>query len=264
MNKIKVSHEVPICLLESSLSFNDYQYCLPHLMDENEQYRKFFLNCRDIGVEIYMDNSLHELGHFYDPDRLMYWLEELKPSTFFIPDVWEDKTDSVKQAIKWADIKVPGGVEKVAVVQAFTYEDAVECYKTYKELGYKKIAFSYGATYYGQFYANFQRDKAKAMGRIYVIKDMYEKGIIQKNDRIHLLGCAIPQEFKSYEGLPFIESIDTSNPIMAAIANMRYTKYGIHRKPGPNMNENVNMEFNDINHDLLIHNIQMFRIINNL
>jgi len=45
---------------------------------------------------------------------------------------------------------------------------------------------------------------------------------------------------------------------------MRYTKYGIHRKPGPNMNENVNMEFNDINHDLLIHNIQMFRIINNL
>jgi hypothetical protein len=60
------------------------------------------------------------------------------------------------------------------VVQAFTYEDAVECYKTYKELGYKKIAFSYGATYYGQFYANFQRDKAKAMGRIYVIKDIKE------------------------------------------------------------------------------------------
>jgi len=30
------------------------------------------------------------------------------------------------------------------------------------------------------------------------------------------------------------------------------------------MNETVNMELNKINHELLIHNIKMFRIINNL
>ena len=30
---IKVSHEVPINLLEKSKLFNDYDYCLPHLLD---------------------------------------------------------------------------------------------------------------------------------------------------------------------------------------------------------------------------------------
>ena len=98
MGKIKVSHEVPICLLESSLLFNDYQYCLPHLMDENEKYRNFFIECRDKGVEIYMDNSLHELGYAYDSDRLLYWVEQLKPTNFYIPDVWMDKTESIKKA----------------------------------------------------------------------------------------------------------------------------------------------------------------------
>jgi hypothetical protein len=35
---MKVSHEVPLCLLEESLQFNDMDYCLPHLLDQNEEY----------------------------------------------------------------------------------------------------------------------------------------------------------------------------------------------------------------------------------
>ena len=41
--KIKVSHEVPPALLHLSKHFNDYDYCLPHLLDENEIYRDYFL-----------------------------------------------------------------------------------------------------------------------------------------------------------------------------------------------------------------------------
>ena len=57
---VKISHEVPKCLLEESLSFNMYDYCLPHLMEEDEEYRKFFMKSKDIGREIFLDNSLHE------------------------------------------------------------------------------------------------------------------------------------------------------------------------------------------------------------
>ena len=32
---MKVSHEVPIPYLRQSRSFNDYDYCLPHLLDES-------------------------------------------------------------------------------------------------------------------------------------------------------------------------------------------------------------------------------------
>ena len=33
-------------------------------------------------------------------------------------------------------------------------------------------------------------------------------------DRVHLLGCNLPQEYLYYKDFPFIETIDTSNPII--------------------------------------------------
>ena len=58
MKKVKISHEVPFCLLSKSLEFNDYDYCLPHLLDKDEEYRTFFYNVKSIGRYIVMDNSL--------------------------------------------------------------------------------------------------------------------------------------------------------------------------------------------------------------
>ena len=144
----KVSHEVPLALLNKSIEFNDYDYCLPHLLDKEEQYKHFFYKSKALGRYIIMDNSLHELGTAYDTKRLMYWINELKPNEFIVPDVWEDKTRSIVNAREWSKIELPEGVTKVAVVQAASYYEAVECYQTYKDLGYKKIAFSYGASYY--------------------------------------------------------------------------------------------------------------------
>ena len=39
---MKVSHEVPRCLLTASIEFNDYDYCLPHLLDHYEKYKQYF------------------------------------------------------------------------------------------------------------------------------------------------------------------------------------------------------------------------------
>jgi hypothetical protein len=38
----KISHEVPRCLLTASPEFNDYDYCLPHLLDQDEEYKTIF------------------------------------------------------------------------------------------------------------------------------------------------------------------------------------------------------------------------------
>ena len=59
MKKIKVSHEVPFCLLTKSLEFNDYQYALPHLLESNEEYRNHFIECKKNNIEIYLENRLH-------------------------------------------------------------------------------------------------------------------------------------------------------------------------------------------------------------
>jgi len=261
---IKISHEVPRCLLYDSENFNDYDYALVHLLEEDETYREYFLEARNKGRYIILDNSLHELGHAYNDAGLLKWVEELRPNEFIIPDVWEDRNASVVNARKWASIELPEGVEKVAVVQATTIHEAATCYQTYKDLGYQKIAFSYGASYYNDIVPHPNHNLGKALGRLSVISALYKTKVISQRDRIHLLGCAVPQEFGWYKGYDCIESIDTSNPVMAALEGIRYTTAGLDKKPKANMNDYYYMLENEVNWDLLTDNLTKFRYINDL
>jgi hypothetical protein len=261
---IKFSHEVPLCLLEDSLKFNSYQYCLPHLLDENPGYLEFFRKAKTDGQYIIMDNSLHELGEAYDHERLIYWINELKPNEFIIPDVWENMIESVQNAEIWQLYDFPKGVEKMAVVQAKTLQEAVKCTKAYKKLGYKKICYSYGASYYNKVSSHPNKDLGKALGRIHVINTLLKQGVLKENDRIHLLGCSVPQEFGWYEGIKCIESIDTSNPVMATLENTKYTDAGLTQKPKANMNDHFDMLYDEVDYDLLEYNLEKFKTINNL
>jgi hypothetical protein len=264
MKKIKVSHEVPFCLLKQSRDFNDYDYCLPHLMDENEEYRNFFYESKKMGRYIVMDNSLHELGEAYNTERLLHWVNEIKPNEFIIPDVWEDKDASVRNARQWSTIELPEEVMKVAVVQAKNMHEALLCTVAYKDLGYKKIAYSYGASYYNDICPHPNKDLGKAIGRFIAISSLYEQRILSKFDRVHLLGTASPIEFGMYKNIDCIESIDTSNPIMAAIGEIPYTNMGLYAKPLANMNKYQDISLDHLNEDLVNYNVEMFRKINRL
>ena len=142
--------------------------------------------------------------------------------------------------------------------------EAIICYQTYKDLGYKKIAFSYGASYYNDLCPHPNKDLGKAIGRVKVISKLFDLNVINKTDRIHLLGCAVPQEFGWYKGMSFIESIDTSNPVMAALDSVFYTASGLYTKPEANMNDFFNIDRTKINENLLNHNILNFKKINSL
>ena len=67
-----------------------------------------------------------------DTKTLLKWIDILKPSTFFIPDVWEDKNASIRNARQWANIELPKETTKVAVVQAKSQHDAILCTQIYK------------------------------------------------------------------------------------------------------------------------------------
>lgn len=257
---IKISHEVPLCLLEESLQFNDFDYCLPHLMDENNEYKQFFLKSKADGRHIMMDNSLHELGQPYSEDRLFYWLDWLKPQEFFVADYWEDKVQSIVSAKKW--INWQRNYPKttfIAVVQGKSYGDVAECYQTYKDLGYKKIAFSYGASYYNDICPHPNKNLGKALGRIQVISKLLDQGIISKKDSIHLLGCASPFEFSLYKDIECIKSIDTSNPIMMTLDKVKYNNSLNLNKPKSCMNDHFNIDKKDINLEILNYNIKKFK-----
>jgi hypothetical protein len=261
---IKISHEVPLCLLDDSRRFNDYDYCLPHLLDSEPGYLEYFRNAKKEGRYIIMDNSLHELGEAYDHERLLYWINEIEPNEFIVPDVWEDCIGSIQNAEIWTLYDFPKGVEKVAVVQARTLHEASECTKVYKNLGYNKIAYSYGASYYNDICPHPNEGLGKALGRLTVISTLLKIGILKHEDRVHLLGCSVPQEFGWYKDINCIESIDTSNPVMAALDNQAYLDSGLYHKPEANMNNHFYTENKDIDFDLLSHNLEMFKTINSL
>ena len=261
---IKVSHEAPMCLLDDSMRFNDYDYCLPHLLDQEPKYLEYFKKAKAAGRYIIMDNSLHELGEAYDHSRLIHWVNELKPNEFIIPDVWENMEESIQNATIWEIYDFPNSVEKIAVVQAKTIHEASECTKAYKDMGFGKICYSYGASYYNDVCPHPNKDLGKALGRLAVISALMKMGDIKQDDRIHLLGCAVPQEFGWYKDINCIESIDTSNPIMATLEDIQYMNSGLYKKPKANMNDFFYMLDNQVDFDLLTYNLKMFREINNL
>jgi hypothetical protein len=261
---IQISHETPKCLLKLSKSFNDYQYALVHLLEEDEEYRNHFIQCRNEGIPIYLDNSLHEKGYAIGGDTLIKWANELKPTNLFVPDVWMDKNATLKNAREWVDIQLHERVEKVAVVQGQNLKEAEDCYLALKDMGYNKIAMSYGADWYAERFQGFHIDKAKMLGRISTIKQMFYNGIIKKDDRIHLLGCSLPQEFGWYENCSYIESIDTSNPVMAALEGIRYEETGLEFKPKANMNNYYNIDLKDVNLNLVLDNVKTFKKINEI
>ena len=257
---MKVSHEVPIPFLEKSRAFNQYDYCLPHLLDESKEYFNFFQTSKEMGRYIIMDNSLHELGTPYDSERLSYWLNYFKPNEFIVPDYWQDKNKTLVTAKLWSNFQYPDGTTPVAVVQANDRGEAWECYHILKMQGYKKIAFSYGASWYLDQAEKMENDfVTKAYGRYNTIKDFYEKGLIKKTDRIHLLGCASPFEFSLYKGFDCIESIATSNPVMPALEGTRYNSSLTIDKPKANMNNYFDVSIDDVDVDLIEYNVNQFK-----
>ena len=265
MSFIKKSHEVPLCLLEDSKQFNDYDYCLPHLLDQESEYEAYFRQAKKEGRYIIMDNSLHELGEAYDWERLLYWIKEIQPNEFIVPDVWENTNETLKNAEKWAAMNDwPEEVMQVAVIQGGALYDIVRCYENFKKLGFKKIAFPYGLTFYHKYVKHNNVDLGKMLGRISLITHLHNVKVISSNDKVHLLGCCLPQEFLNYQGFNFIDTIDTSNPITCTIEGIKYKPYGLLSKPKTRIDDIMHIESEKIDYQLLEYNLSYFNKLNNL
>ena len=260
---MKISHEVPRCLLTASTEFNDYDYCLPHLLDQDEEYKQYFIDARDKGRYVIMDNSLHELGEAYDFERLKYWVNELEPDEFMVPDVWMNCGQTAAQAKYWLQFEFPEKTQKIAVIQGEDKNQAYLCANLLQNLGYKKLCVSYGATWYNDFFPHSNPDMGKALGRIRFVQGLLKLEEL-KDIKFHLLGCSIPQEFGWYDNNPRIESIDTSNPIMAALEGIEYEEHGLNTKPSANMNDHFDVDFMDIQYGSILYNANKFKKINNL
>jgi len=94
---------------------------------------------------------------------------------------------------------------------------------------------------------------------------MIDMDLIGNTDRIHLLGCSLPQEFVYYKDIKQIESIDTSNPIMAAFDGNQYDpNFGLNSKPKTKIDEVINASFDSKILDKITHNTTYFKLLNQI
>jgi hypothetical protein len=230
---MKISHELPLGLMHYAYKWNDYDYCLPHLIDQYDQYRIFFQKSRLDKRFIIMDNGLFE-GVTHTTEDLLEKINLIRPDIFIVPDAWNDSNTTLVNAKSWMinyKQHIPEGVNLMAVCQGKDMGELVTTYQTLVDLGYTHIAFNHSSIAYQKDYDGLDHLKAAMYGRMEFIRRLVASGTIRKSLYHHLLGCSLPQEFMSYKDWSFVKSVDTSNPILVGAEGKRYSDSGLTWKP---------------------------------
>ena len=151
---VKVSHESPISILQTSTLYNDFDYALVHLFETHPKYYQYYKTAREVyNREVLLDNSIYELGHAFDGDKFLAAAIDLKPNMFIVPDVLESALDTVMSFENWQDDGSIKAVKDVCVtkaigaVQGKTWQELTECYKFMSDNA-DMIAISFDFSYY--------------------------------------------------------------------------------------------------------------------
>lgn len=226
---MKIAHEAPTEIFNKVQELTDYDYALVHLLDENEAYRKKFFEAKEKGREIILDNSIFELGEAFDWESYIKWIKELKPDWYIVPDVLEDYSNTLLNYnyFSVAYAKELDG-KPIGVIQGKDYTELSTCYQALaSKPNIKMIGISFDYSYYEKVYPTLPKLQAWAAGRKHLIFKLIKEEFFDEKIPIHLLGCSLPQEFEFYNGLDFIYSVDTSNPVVHGLKGIRYTDRGL-------------------------------------
>ena len=261
---ILVSHETPIKYLKESHYYNDYDYCLVHLCDEHEEYLQFYKDAVKSSREVLLDNSIFELGVAFDWDKFANRVTEIQPTFYIVPDALENAQLTMENfdtfCSKYSNL--PG--MKIGVVQGKTRNELVDCYKFMVDRAdYVAISFDYS------FYDLTGYGKTKleryAGGRIDFIDWLIGSGVWCQDTPHHLLGCSVAREFKYYKHVRGIRSLDTSNPVVAALNGQKYIKsIGLNDKSPVKLADLIAVEWDHDTQELIHSNTLEFKRIMNM
>lgn len=263
---IKIAHESPKSIFREVQARTYYDYALVHLFEEDKEYLDLFKEAKQKGREIILDNSIFELGESFDPDKFAYWIKELKPTWYIVPDVLEDVAGTMASMSRWNlehANSFTGISKKIGVVQGKTFDELLECYN-YMDLYAKvdMIAISFDYSYYTRSCPHPNKHVSWMLGRVKFILDMLP--YINRKKPHHLLGVSLPQEGMYYKDLAdtrtfnWIHSIDTSNPVVHGIKQISYKDTGLWTKESQKLVDLINMPREEIDFDLINFNIERF------
>lgn len=264
MRKKLISHEIPLSLIDNHQNnISDYMFVLLHKLIADDKYAQKAYDYQKTNGMVYLDNSCFELGVSLD-DKLLYeYCDKLNPSVVILPDALGDAKTTLRRTFSFLDSYPYTANYGMAVAQGSTPDELISCYAEMRDYRnqYGNDIFMLGIPFVFRWAEKTPSIQAEA--RIELLDFMVRHRIIDTNRRHHLLGTWQAREFINYRDYNWIYSIDTSNPIMAAIDGHQYKDDGLDDKPQSTFDSVYYMEENDIDMDLLYYNVKTFRSIVN-
>lgn len=219
---MKIAHEAPISIFQDVQKLTDYDYFLVHLFEESEEYLNKAKQSVADDRETILDNSIFELGTAFEPNQFAYWVQELNPTWYIVPDALEEKDLTISQFIDFTRNNPYLKGKTIGVVQGKNYEEIVECYNFMSDNA-DMIAISFDYSFFETIFPNEPTKFHKwVKGRQWLIQKLEDDGVINKDKPHHLLGAGLPQEFAYYKNKSYIYSCDTSNPVIHGLLGQRY------------------------------------------
>lgn len=260
---MRVAHEAPLCIFDVVQEHTDYDYALVHLFEENVDYFNKFKQAVEKGRHVILDNSVFELEEAFDSDRFLYWINKLQPTEFIIPDVLEDSYSTIQRLGEWLTLyqpQVTSNSKTIGVVQGHDFDDLVYCYEHVAPLVDKvAISFDYSFMCPEKNYTPATRCEVFMRSRQRLIKDLLKADVIDTSKPHHLLGCFLPQEFIAYKEYEWIDTIDTSNPVVHGINGIHYEGYGLKEKVKTKLIEYMNEPLTPDQVHAIMFNIAKFK-----
>jgi len=264
---MKIAHESPISLMPYIQCKTDYDYALVHLFETHPEYYQFFEESLKKGREVILDNSVFELGKSYNEESYRKWILTLRPTYFIIPDVLNNCIRTLENIQLWSYFCKQHKLKAIGVIQGKTKSEMLYCYSELCKMDHiVKIGISCdSASFHQSIFDRFLSKEYRDMfGRQSLLKALRDWELPIKKKKIHLLGCSLPQEFAFYgknkDFNELIDSVDTSNPVIHAIKNIRYdTKKGLCKKESIKCADLIDYDSEKIDFGLLDWNLEHFK-----
>ena len=158
---------------------------------------------------------------------------------------------------------LPDGPKQIGVATGKDWNDIVDCYRFMShEADY--IALGFNLPYFEVTGMGKNKLQRWCTGRQRLVRNLIDEGIWNWEKPHHLLGCSLAKEFRYYvdNNIYNIRSLDTSNPVVAAIHDIQYNDdFGLEEKPSTMLADLIDYEMSDSQLEILDYNVKMFKKI---
>ena len=258
---IKRYHEAPKCIFNKVQQYTDGDYALVHLFETDPEYLEMFKKALADGRDVILDNSIFELGTSFDHDRFAYWINELKPTWYIVPDVWKNGPATVKMFFEFFN-KHPRRTlngKVIGVAQGNTLDEVMTCYQAIEPYC-DMIAFNFDfSTYANHPSVGIPKRLLMSLGRFKMLEHLDAYGVINTSKPHHLLGCGVPQEICWYpKDWSWVRSMDTCHPVMEGMVGRSYDVNlpGQIEKDPTKMCDMMNAPISDLVWEIIEHNLK--------